>query len=95
MEGGFGDWLSEQQRSSEEADVEAKRLMEEMAQGAPPPEDITPIEAVPPGLVEERMEPAYHTEDPEPDVTAEDEDDAAALLDELDEDLSKNEDEED
>jgi len=103
VEGGFGDWLSEQQRSSEEADVEARRLMEEMAQGAPPPEDTTPIEKVPPGLVEERMEPSYHMDSPEADIEAdaepdagkEPEEDAAALLDELEEDLSKNEDEKD
>jgi len=98
VEGGLGEWLNEQDKSSQEADIEAKRQMEEMAQGAPPPTDTGPIDAVPPGLVEERAVPAYHMDTPESDAEveedaeeeSEDEDDAAALLDELDEELSKD-----
>ena len=71
VEGGMSEWLSEQQKSSEVANTEAKRLMEEMARGAPPPENTGPIPEVPPGLVEERAVPAYHMDTPEPDAEVE------------------------
>ncbi len=106
VEAGLGDWLAEQDKASQEAEVEARRLMEEMHSDAPPPEDTGPIEKVPPGVVEERAVPAYHMDTPETEGTddeaaeeeteeeveeeADEEADAAALLDELEEDLESS-----
>jgi hypothetical protein len=89
VEGGMSEWLSEQQKSSEVANTEAKRLMEEMARGAPPPEDTGPIPGVPPGLVEERAVPAYHMDTPEPDAEVEAEPETEMAESEAEEDVEE------
>jgi len=97
VDGGLGDWLDEQEKASQEAEMEAKRLMDDMKTTDAPQVDTGPIVEVPPDmLTESEYTAAYHMDAPpeaeaEAEVEAEaDEDDAAALLDELEEDLESS-----
>jgi hypothetical protein len=55
VDAGLGAWLAEQQKASQEADEETKRLVAEMAKQPAPPVESGPIEEVPPGLVVHRV----------------------------------------
>ncbi|MCK5414702.1 MAG: hypothetical protein KAJ35_04910, partial [Thermoplasmata archaeon] len=107
VDGGLGGWLDEQEKASQEAEVEAKRLMDDMKTTDAPQVDTGPIVEVPPDmLTESEYTAAYHMDaPPESEEVAEseeeaesgeeveeetDEDDAAALLDELGEDLESS-----
>ncbi len=94
VEGGLGDWLAEQERKSQEADEETKRLVEEMQSTTPPPEDTGPIEEVPPDMLpESEYTAAYHIDAPAEEAP-ESEEPVEKADEEADEETSEEADEE-